>query len=80
MGIIAERVAEGLPQPEPRPSKLDRILSSLDDEDRTIVLGWLHDDDIGTEVIETRLLACDIACSDSTIRRWRRQNVTAWAA
>jgi hypothetical protein len=80
LGIIAERVAEGLPQPEPRPSKLDRILSSLDDEDRAIVLGWLHDNEVGTEDVEERLRACGIHCSDSTVRRWRRQNVTAWVA
>jgi len=81
MGQVAERVAEGLPDPPTRPNKLDRILAGLDDDDRAIVLGWLHDDDLGEEHVEHRLRACGIGCSDSTVRRWRHRNVRAtWAA
>jgi len=81
MGRIADTVAEGLPDPPTRPNKLDRILAGLDDDDRGIVLDWLHDLDLGEEHVEDRLRACGITVSDSTVRRWRRHNVRAtWAA
>lgn len=79
MGQIADMVAEGLPTPPPPPSKLDRILSKLDDEDRAIVLSWLEDLDVTQEELESRFRAVGISCSDTTIRRWRRQNLAPWA-
>ena len=74
MGLIAEQVASAPPpKVTPKRSKLDRILDRLDDEDRTIVLDWLHNvDDWSDEDIERKLYDADIGCSDSTIRRWRR--------
>lgn len=73
MGLIAKQVAS-MPPPtvEPKRSKVDSILDSLDDEDRTIVLAWLHDPAVGEEAIERNLYKAGIGCSDSTIRRWRR--------
>jgi hypothetical protein len=80
MGIIADHVAHGLPDPPPKPGIVDRILASLDDEDRAIVTGWLHDPDVAHVWIEARLNAAEYPVSDSEIGRWRRKNGAAWAA
>lgn len=82
MGRIAEQAAEDDGEPLFKPNKVDRILESLDDEDRPIVEAWLADPAMSDEEIEERLFAADIQCSDSTIRRWRRLRRRAgeWAA
>lgn len=82
MGRIADQIAEGDDAPPVKPNKLDRILESLDGDDRPIVEAWLADVDVSDEDIEERLYAVDIRCSDSTIRRWRRARRLAgmWAA
>jgi len=78
MGIIADHVAHGLPEPPPKPGIVDRILASLDDEDRAIVTDWLHDPDVKHVWIEDRLRCFGIPVSDSEIGRWRRRNVPTW--
>lgn len=80
MGIIAERQANAPEQPPAvKRNKVDRILDRLDDDDRSIVHGWLCDLDMGEETLEAELFAVGIVCSDSTIRRWRRANGITWA-
>ena len=65
-------------------NKVDAVLESLDDDDRTVVLSWLADGGVSCEEIEERFAAFDITCSDSTIRRWRRYQARgmgrAWGA
>jgi len=71
MGRIADESQTEEPTPRLFTNKADTVLERLDDEDRAVVLSWLRSDMVD-EDIEERLLAHDIACSDSTIRRWRR--------
>lgn len=79
MGRIADEASTG---GAVRPNKVDRILESLDDDDRAVVMAWLHDDEMGDVAIELQLWGYDIAVSDSTIRTWRRRRGirTVWAA
>lgn len=75
MGRIADTVGQ---QPDagdlpPFTNKVDVVLESLDDDDdRRVVLSWLRDPLVADELIEDRLRCHGFACSDSTIRRWRR--------
>lgn len=79
MGRIADEANSDGPV---KLNKLDRILAALDDEDRAVVMAWLHDDEMGDVAIELELWSYDIAVSDSTIRTWRRRRGirTVWAA
>jgi transposase len=82
LGHVAERVAQGISKPTDnrKTDKLDRILAELDDEDRAIVLSWLHSRDVTQDEAEDRLADCEIFVSASTVRRWRKRNAPAWGA
>jgi hypothetical protein len=85
MGRIADAVDTEVDLgPRVFTNKVDTVLERLDDDDdRAVVLSWLLSD-LGDEEVEQRLLAHDIGCSDSTIRRWRRYQARGmgrqWAA
>jgi hypothetical protein len=72
VGRIAESVTTAHTVERVHVNKVDRVLDALDDEDRAVVLSWLRDPLTGEEEIEDRLHEHGIACSDSTVRRWRR--------
>lgn len=75
LGRIAEMAASHAPvEGAPKRNKVDDILDALDDEDRAIVLGWLHDRSVGSQQIHYRLLEADINCSHYTVQRWRHYN------
>jgi hypothetical protein len=56
-------------------------MAQMDDQDRQLLLTWLHDVETGDPAIENRLREAGFHVSDSSIRRWRRRNgiKTVWA-
>ena len=74
MGKIADSAASWAQPSTPKRTRVDDILDSLDDEDRAIVLGWLHDTSIGAKAIHHRLHDVDISCAHVTIHAWRHYN------
>lgn len=80
MGKLAERHDERC-RSGPVGSKMQRILDRMDDDDRELLLSWLHDDEIGDKRIEGWLRDAGIDVSDSSIMKWRRANgiKTVWA-
>ena len=73
MGIIADTVAAGALNVPPPPiaNKFARLLAELDDADHAIVMSWVSE--LSDEDVEERLHAVGLHCSDTTIRKWRRQ-------
>ena len=61
---------------------VDRLLESMDDDDRALLLSWLHDAQLGAPTIERRLRDAGFDVSDSSIHRWRNRNDarSVWAA
>lgn len=80
MGRIAD-LAKQADESTEWTNKVDDILAELDDEDRDVVMSWLLDPSVADQEIEYRFADFDIACSDSTVRQWRRRRkVAKWAA
>ena len=73
MGKLTESTASQVP-PTPRRMLLDEIMDDFDDDDRNLLLSWLHDRSVSDETIELRLDVIGVSCSDSSVRRWRRFN------